>query len=341
MTMLTPNYLCFFLAFLVSYQLAAQFPEGLRIMNQNLVINGDFSQGNEGFQSDYHYTDEESYAYGPLADEGEYGVLKDPSFIHHMFMNCGDHTGNKDAKMMVLNGSPTEDEIIWSQKIKVKPHTNYVFSCWIASALSESPAQLQFRINGINHKDPILASSTTCEWKQFSTLWESEVNEYIVISIVNKNTTMGGNDFLLDDISFFECIPPRKKTNTKGYLHSAADLTCEQLLILDNVQFHDNSSKFKGMIAANQTLFLIFEYMKENPHSTLTLYGHTDVFGSPERNLELSKERVVKIQRWLTMYGIKAHRIDYEWYGSQKPLVPEGDISNRRVEIKLHCGDVN
>ena len=111
------------------------------------------------------------------------------------------------------------------------------------------------------------------------------------------------------------------------------------MLVLDKIKFHDNSTKFKGMIAANRTLFIIFNYMKEHPKSTLNLYGHTDVFGSLEKNMDLSKARVVKIQRWLSMYGIKPHRIDYEWFGPKKPLVPEGDPVNRLVEIKVNCGD--
>lgn len=137
--------------------------------------------------------------------------------------------------------------------------------------------------------------------------------------------------------------PIKNKTNdnssVKRHMLQAADLKCGKVLILDNIKFHDNSTKFNGMITANRTLYAIFNYMKANPSSTLMLYGHSDVFGPKERNMDLSKQRVVKIQRWLTMYGIKQHRINYEWYGPDKPLIPEGDISNRRVEIKLSCNE--
>jgi outer membrane protein OmpA-like peptidoglycan-associated protein len=120
-------------------------------------------------------------------------------------------------------------------------------------------------------------------------------------------------------------------------LHSTEDLTCNQLLVLDNIKFHDNSAKFKGMIAANKTLSIIFNYLREHPNSSISLYGHSDIFGPEDRNMDLSKQRVIKIQRWLTMYGIKQHRIEYEYFGSKKPLVEEGSILNRRVEVKIHC----
>lgn len=122
-------------------------------------------------------------------------------------------------------------------------------------------------------------------------------------------------------------------------LHSKKDLVCNDIIILDKVKFHDNSTKFKGMVEANEALNLVFEYMRQHPKSTLKLYGHSDVFGPEDRNMELSKQRVIKIQRWLTMYGIKAHRIDYEWFGPKQPLKPEGDIINRRVEIKINCNE--
>ena len=134
---------------------------------------------------------------------------------------------------------------------------------------------------------------------------------------------------------------PKKPTDsyptTTKRLRTEKDLACNETLILDQIKFHDNSTKFKGMIAANKTLFLLFNYMRDNPNVKLMLYGHSDIFGSKDRNLELSKQRVIKIQRWLTMYGIKAHRIDYKWFGSEKPLIKKGDIINRRVEIKLTC----
>ncbi|BDS09943.1 OmpA family protein [Aureispira anguillae] len=133
--------------------------------------------------------------------------------------------------------------------------------------------------------------------------------------------------------------PPKEDAPSSKRLHKPQDLVCEELLILDQIKFHDNSTKFKGMIAANATLNIIFNYMKEHPKATVELYGHSDIFGSEERNIELSKQRVIKIQRWLTMYGIKARRINYEWFGSKKPLVKEGSIVNRRVEIKMSCNE--
>ncbi|BDS09944.1 OmpA family protein [Aureispira anguillae] len=131
--------------------------------------------------------------------------------------------------------------------------------------------------------------------------------------------------------------PEEEYPHSVSRLNSSQDIVCGEMLVLDKIKFHDNSVKFKGMVAANRTLFILFNYMKEHPESTLTLYGHTDVFGDKEANMELSRQRVIKIQRWLTMYGIKIHRINYEWFGPDQPLKPEGSPINRRVEIMVNC----
>lgn len=128
----------------------------------------------------------------------------------------------------------------------------------------------------------------------------------------------------------------KPSTNVKNLTH-VDDLKCGELLVLSNVHFKDNSTEFKGAVAAKQTLFIIYNYMHENPNTTITLYGHTDIFGDKEENKELSKQRVYKIFRWLNSIGIKSKRINYEWFGSDQPLIEDGSPDNRRVEIKLHC----
>ena len=128
-------------------------------------------------------------------------------------------------------------------------------------------------------------------------------------------------------------------TITTEELETEKDLVCDKTLILKQIKFYDNSTNFKGLNDANVTLAIILNYLKAHPKVNIVLYGHTDVFGSKDNNLELSKQRVLKIQRWLTMHGIKTHRISYKWFGSQKPLIQEGHPSNRRIEIKLQCND--
>jgi gliding motility-associated-like protein len=160
----------------------------------NLVVNGDFSQGPVGFTSEY--ANASSNASG-----GMYTINTNPKTWDNAFAACVDHTtGN--ANMMIVNGSSLADVAVWKQTVTVTPNTNYVFATWIESLVANNPSQLQFAINGNNLGPIISGRATTCAWNQFYSTWNSGNNTSVVISIINKNTAAGGNDFALDDISF-------------------------------------------------------------------------------------------------------------------------------------------
>lgn len=164
------------------------------VQGTNVITNGNFSAGNSGFTSDYNY------AVNNIT-EGQYYVGPSPQAWNPAFSNCGDHTtGN--GNMLLVNGSPAPDVNVWRQTVAVTPNTNYAFSSWIQALYPPNPAQLSFSINGSDIGNLITASLPTCTWSQFYTTWNSGNNTSALISIVNKNTLVQGNDFALDDISF-------------------------------------------------------------------------------------------------------------------------------------------
>lgn len=165
------------------------------VTGNNLIVNGDFSAGNTGFSSDYTYTNPNNVT------EGEYNVGSNPQAWNAAMSNCRDHTtGN--GNMMLVNGSGILNSNVWRQTITVTPNTNYAFSTWIQSLHPTSPAQLQFSVNGQPLGNTINANATPCTWNQFYITWNSGTNTTAVISVVNRNTGVAGNDFALDDISF-------------------------------------------------------------------------------------------------------------------------------------------
>lgn len=167
-----------------------------------LVNNGDFSQGNTGFNSSY------TFLQGPanIMNEGFYTVIDNPNAIHSGYTACPDHTtGN--GEQMVINGATQPNVTLWCQTITVNPNTDYLFSTWVQSVVGSNPAQLQFSINGVNLGTVFSPSGSVCQWSEFFTVWNSGVATIANICIVNQNTQAGGNDFALDDISFMECVP--------------------------------------------------------------------------------------------------------------------------------------
>jgi len=170
----------------------------------NLVFNGDFELGNNGFSTDYVFkTSNTSGA------QRTYGITDSASKFYSAFSNCGDHTTGS-GKMFVCDGSTNPTNRIWSQTVPVKPGSTYTFTYWIQSVTSPSPAQIETRINNVvlpagTNANPYTAPATnTCNnWQKVSYSWTAGVGVTSAdLSIYDKNFVDIGNDFALDDISF-------------------------------------------------------------------------------------------------------------------------------------------
>jgi len=72
---------------------------------------------------------------------------------------------------------------------------------------------------------------------------------------------------------------------------------------------------------------------------SLKLAGHTDITGSRELNLRLSKERAESVKAYLVSQGANASRIEATGYGPDQPIASNKTVSgrqqNRRVEFSL------
>lgn len=165
------------------------------VKGANLITNGDFSQGNTGFNSSYNY----SPASGVF--EGTYNIGTSITGWQPSFNNCGDHnTGS--GSMMMVNGSNLPSTSLWTTTVTVTPNTNYELSAWMQNLTSPSPASLIFYVNGEQIGRPLNAGTNVCEWKQFKGTWSSAATTTAVINIVNQTVIPEGNDFAIDDISF-------------------------------------------------------------------------------------------------------------------------------------------
>lgn len=171
-------------------------------LTRNTVTNGNFSNGKNGFSSDYTYVSPTGSTgpFGALSAEGYYSVATSPRTTHTSFSAFADHTGS-NGNMMVINGSPQNNAVVWKQSITVEPNTSYIFSIWAASAHPSNPAKLTFSINGVL-QGVIQLTTTTGDWQNFTVQWTSGSSTSATIGIVNQNTIANGNDFALDDIVF-------------------------------------------------------------------------------------------------------------------------------------------
>ena len=166
--------------------------------SENLIKNGNFEQGNQGFTSKYDF----SCLNGSMPP-GSYCINKRTDTYWSSWSSCQDHTKQDGTgNMYITDGAPKINESIWCQTVKVDQNTNYALSTWITSVISVMPATLQFAINGEKISKSFTASSNECEWNEFFEIWNSELYASAEICITNENTAVDGNDFSMDDISF-------------------------------------------------------------------------------------------------------------------------------------------
>ncbi|MGW8121923.1 OmpA family protein [Roseivirga echinicomitans] len=102
------------------------------------------------------------------------------------------------------------------------------------------------------------------------------------------------------------------------------------------IQFELNSSKLTA--ESFPTLDKVVEVMKAGDFS-IDLNGYADITGTPEYNLQLSKERAESVKTYLVGKGIAANRLHTTGYGIANPVASNdtraGRILNRRVEMRI------
>ncbi len=110
-----------------------------------------------------------------------------------------------------------------------------------------------------------------------------------------------------------------------------------QKVTLNTIRFAQ--SKFDLLPSSLPELDRIAQMMTENSSMEILLEGHTDNVGDFEANVQLSKDRVEEVKRYLTTKNINAARIQTKGYGPTRPVAPntseESRKQNRRVEFSI------
>ncbi|WP_338874886.1 OmpA family protein [Spirosoma sp. SC4-14] len=106
---------------------------------------------------------------------------------------------------------------------------------------------------------------------------------------------------------------------------------------LKNIYF--NASEYDLKPESYPELDRLAGLMLENPTMTIRLEGHTDTVGEFDANVELSRNRVNEVKRYLVAKGIDSDRIDTVGYGPSRPINKNKSLKerpeNRRVEMVI------
>lgn len=161
--------------------------------SQNLILNGDFEQGNVGFTSGYTYNP--GFAVWPPFQT--YDVAPVPVGL----MPCRDHSTGM-TNYMFADGADQPGLRYWCQTVAVQPNTDYLLSTWATSLNPGEPfALLQFTINS----DTVgsLTAPAQCTWAEFTGVWNSGTATTATVCIENLVLALPQNDFGIDDIALY------------------------------------------------------------------------------------------------------------------------------------------
>jgi len=115
--------------------------------------------------------------------------------------------------------------------------------------------------------------------------------------------------------------------------------------IIDKVNYAAKGIQFQSgkAILLAQSLKVLDEVallLNNNPELKVYIRGHTSADGNPAFNMKLSNDRALSVKKYLLKKGIAENRLFAEGFGSQFPVLVDGEpvadrTKNRRVELQL------
>lgn len=113
---------------------------------------------------------------------------------------------------------------------------------------------------------------------------------------------------------------------------------CEIVMgVIEGLKFEPNESELS--VDSRVILSKMVDALLRYPYVAISVEGHTDNRGAAVDNLELSKQRVLSVVRYMVSQGISPERIKPYGYGESRPraanATAEGREQNRRIEINI------
>jgi OOP family OmpA-OmpF porin len=106
-----------------------------------------------------------------------------------------------------------------------------------------------------------------------------------------------------------------------------------------SIEFDSNTTTITPR--SRGTLDQLVSILRRAPHTAIEIGGHTDKYGAPEYNLQLSHQRAEAVRHYFTSHGVTNH-FTAVGYGASRPLsvsqTRDGLQHNRRIELRVKGG---
>ena len=166
------------------------------VLPVNLIVNGDFSDGDEDFTSGYTYETPNGTVQTTV---GEYSVVSNPSTAFtNGYSSYGDHTSGS-GQMLFVDGAT--GPAFWQQSVSLAANTIYTFSYFVTGADSTNLPDVQVTVNTSAIDSGFQVSDAGGTWQQVTETFETSDAGPYAIAMSDLNGAGEGNDFTIDDIS--------------------------------------------------------------------------------------------------------------------------------------------
>lgn len=193
------------------------------------------------------------------------------------------------------------------------------------------------------------------KWIKLSAIYKAEGSESVMILghfnyDPNDDKRWILSHYYIDDVSitpennndneqkeYDEVLKITEKETIDSIPHTFAPKAGETIT-LKNVFFATNKSEL--LPASFTELDKLVQYLNKDFRAYIKISGHTDNTGNEEQNKTLSELRAKAVADYLKTKGVDSFRINYEGYGSLKPIATnnteKGKQLNRRVEFTIN-----
>ena len=149
-----------------------------------------------------------------LFQEGTYAIGKNARDCHSLWSDTGPENPGSTSNFMIVNGDPTNKDVVYQQMVSVVAGQATSFSVWLTGLYSSNPAGITLRVfdgTNVDLGGTILTTSlqfntnlsgppTPAAWQRLSTSDFQTLSNTITVQVLNSNKGEQGNDFGLDTL---------------------------------------------------------------------------------------------------------------------------------------------
>lgn len=176
-------------------------------------------------------------------------------------------------------------------------------------------------------------NSITPLYEDRSYKYKLALTDTVNISIYAKGYHMLNESLVIGEINGIETY--YLTADAKNHVDTFKPILADEISAV--IYFSQSNTQIAPRSARH--LERVGDYLQKNKVSLVSLEGHTDNVGDPDKNMQLSIERNSVIRAFLVQSGNLTGAISSKSYGGEKPAAPndceQNRRFNRRVELRM------